>query len=113
MSSDPLAVVTGFGDACNAHDLGRALSFCAEEMVLDSTTPPDGDRIIGHDALRALWEPIFADPATKLEVEETIVTADRVIQRCRYSWGGGHVRAVDVYTIRDGKIVEKLSYVKG
>jgi len=113
MNADPLAVVTGFGDACNAHDIERALSFCADDMVLDSTTPPDGELIIGHDALRALWEPIFDDPQTRLDVEETIVTGERVIQRCLYSWGDGHVRAVDVYTIRNGKIVEKLSYVKG
>jgi hypothetical protein len=35
------------------------------------------------------------------------------VQRCRYSWGAGHVRAVDVYRVAGDKIVEKLSYVKG
>ena len=37
----------------------------------------------------------------------------RVVQRCRYWWGDGHVRAIDLYLIRDGKIAGKLSYVKG
>ena len=36
----------------------------------------------------------------------------------RYSWGTddagtGHVRGVDVMTVRGGKVAEKLSYVKG
>ena len=38
--------------------------------------------------------------------------------RWRYMWGTeasqqDHVRGVDVYRVRDGKIAEKLSYVKG
>lgn len=36
--------------------------------------------------------------------------------RWRYRWSreaGQHVRGVDVYRIREGKVAEKLSYVKG
>ena len=36
-----------------------------------------------------------------------------MVQRWRYSWDGGHVRGVDLIKIRDGKITEKLAYVKG
>ena len=39
--------------------------------------------------------------------------ADRVVQLWRYSWDGGHIRGVDVFKVRDGKVAEKLSYVKG
>ena len=35
------------------------------------------------------------------------------MQRWRYEWDGGHVRGVDVFRVRDGKVAEKLSYVKG
>jgi len=38
---------------------------------------------------------------------------DRVVQRWLYSWDGGHVRGVDLFTVRDGKVSQKLSYVKG
>ena len=41
------------------------------------------------------------------------MAGDRVVQRVRYSWDEGHVRLVDLYRVTDGKIVEKLSYVKG
>jgi hypothetical protein len=113
VSSDPLAVVDSFGAACNAHDIDAALACCDPGFVFESTAPPDGERAIGHAAVRSIWTPIFDDPSTHVEIEETITAGDRVVQRCRYSWGDGHVRAVDLYRVVGGKIVEKLSYVKG
>jgi len=35
------------------------------------------------------------------------------VQRWRYDWDGGHVRGVDLFMVRDGRIAEKRSYVKG
>jgi hypothetical protein len=109
----PGAVVDAFGAACNAHDLDGALAWCSDDFVFESTSPPDGERAVGPEEARRIWEPIFANPSTHVEVEETIVAGDRVVQRCRYEWGDGHVRAIDLYRVADGKIVEKLSYVKG
>ena len=48
-------------------------------------------------------------PAT----EEVVVADGRVVVRWRYDFGGGHVRGVDLFTVRDGLVAEKLSYVKG
>ncbi len=42
-----------------------------------------------------------------------IVAGDRAVVRWRFDWGSGHVRGVDVLKVRDGKVAEKLSYVKG
>ena len=67
----------------------------------------------GQDAIRAAWAPIFADTASRFEPEETFAAGDRVVQRWRYSWTGGHIRGVDVMRVRDGLVAEKLSYVKG
>jgi ketosteroid isomerase-like protein len=111
--SGAASVVEAFGAACNAHDLDGALAWCSDVFVFESTTPPDGERAVGHEEARRIWEPIFANLATRVEVEETIVAEDRVVQRCVYEWGDGHVRAVDLYRVVGGKIVEKLSYVKG
>lgn len=110
---DPISVVMRFGDACNAHDLDAAVALCSPDIEFDGTTPPDGERITGIAALRAFWTPLFANHETRVEIEETFVATDRVVQRCQYSWGDGHVRAIDVYRVVDGVIVEKLSYVKG
>ena len=50
-------------------------------------------------------------------VEELITSGDRCVVRWIYTWvrdgTPGHVRGVDVFRIRDGKVAEKLSYVKG
>jgi ketosteroid isomerase-like protein len=109
-----LEVVEAFGSAWAAHDLDSAVSFLTDDCVFDSTGPaPDGTRHVGPEAVRQAWTAIFADSSSKFEPEETFSTADRVVQRWRYSWDGGHVRGVDLFLVRDGKIAEKLSYVKG
>jgi len=30
-----------------------------------------------------------------------------------FYWASGHVRGVDVFRVRDGRVAEKLCYVKG
>jgi ketosteroid isomerase-like protein len=109
-----LEVVEEFGAAWADHDLERAISFLSDDAVFDATGPaPDGIRHAGLRAIREAWRPIFEDRSSKFEVEETFAGSDRVVQLWRYGWDGGHVRGVDVFRVRDGKITEKLSYVKG
>jgi ketosteroid isomerase-like protein len=107
-------VVNAFGAAWTAHDLDAALSFLADECVFEATGPaPDGTRHVGPEEIRSAWKVIFDDPSSRFENEETFAGGDRVVQRWRYSWDGGHVRGVDLFEVREGKITEKLSYVKG
>ena len=114
MVMDPLEVVDVFGTAWADHDLDAALALIADDCVFDATGPaPDGMRCVGRDEIRAAWRAIFEDTLSRFEVEETLAAGDRVVQRWRYSWDGGHVRGVDLFRIRDGKVAEKLSYVKG
>ena len=109
-----LAVVDAFGAAWGAHDLDGVLSMLTDDCVFDATGPaPDGTRHVGPDAIRAAWQAIFDDTAATFEAEETFAAEDRVVQRWRYSWAGGHVRGVDLFRVRDGKVAEKFSYVKG
>ncbi len=111
---DPLRVVAVFGAAWADHDLDAAVGMVTDDCVFDATGPaPDGTRCVGPDAIRAAWRPIFDDSASRFEEEETFAADDRVVQRWRYSWDGGHIRGVDVFRIRGGKVAEKLSYVKG
>ncbi len=112
--TDALAVIEEFGAAWADHDLDRALALITDDCVFDATGPaPDGARAVGRDAIREAWRPIFADTSSSFEPEETFASGDRVVQRWRYSWDGGHVRGVDVMRVRDGCVAEKLSYVKG
>ena len=113
-------VVLAFTDATNRHDVDQMLALVSDDVVFEGTTPPDGMRIEGDNAaLRALWEGIFRDsPNAIVETEELITCGDRCTALLRYVFDAehpshGHVRAVDVIRVADGKITEKLSYVKG
>jgi ketosteroid isomerase-like protein len=111
---DPLKVVEAFGMAWADHDLDAALAMITDDCVFDATGPaPDGTRWVGVDAIRAVWAPIFDDPNSRFEAEETFQADDRVVQRWRYIFEGGHIRGADLFRVRDGKVAEKLSYVKG
>jgi steroid delta-isomerase-like uncharacterized protein len=115
-----LDTVRRFQDAWNAHDLDGVMALMTEDCVFESTwPPPDGERVAGHEAMRAFWARFFEQsPAARIEVEELFGCDDRATMRWRYRWTGaggqeGHVRGVDVYRVREGRIAEKLSYVKG
>ncbi len=111
---EPVEVVATFGEAWAHLDLDAALGLVTDDCVFDATGPaPDGMRHVGRAAIRRAWEAIFSDASSRFEPEETFAAGDRVVQRWRYSWDGGHVRGVDVFRVREGKVAEKLSYVKG
>jgi ketosteroid isomerase-like protein len=109
-----LDVVEAFGRAWADHDLEAALALVTDDCVFDATGPaPDGSRHTGRDEVRTAWKPIFDDADSRFDPEETFAAGDRVVQRWRYSWAGGHIRGVDLFRMRDGLVAEKLSYVKG
>ncbi len=108
------SVMERFNQAWNDHDLDAALALVTDDCLFDSTGPaPDGQRHEGRAAVRAAWEPIFADPTTRFTVEDAFPAGDRYVQLWRYDWGDGHVRGVDVLRFEHGLIAEKRSYVKG
>jgi hypothetical protein len=111
---DSVEIVERFGATWRAHDLPGALAMLTDDCIFDATGPaPDGTRHVGRDAVGEAWRPIFDDPDSLFEAEETFAAGDRVVQLWRYSWTGGHIRGVDVFRLRDGQVAEKLSYVKG
>lgn len=115
---DALAVVEKFGAAWANHDLQAAIALITDDCIFDATGPaPDGERHVGREAVEHAWLPIFSDPSAVFTPEETFAMGDRVVQLWHYQWGSGlnlgHIRGVDVMKVRDGKISEKLSYVKG
>jgi ketosteroid isomerase-like protein len=115
MSTDTLAVVAAFNAAWGAHDLDATLALTTDDALFESTGPaPDGVAYIGHDAIREAWRPIFDDHASRFEQEEALDASDgAVVVRWSYHWADGHVRGIDLFRIRDGKVSEKRSYVKG
>jgi ketosteroid isomerase-like protein len=111
---DAESVVARFNEVWGAHDLERTLDLLTDDAVFEATGPaPDGKRHVGRAAIEAAWKAIFDDRSSRFEAEEVFVAGDRVVQRWRYAWADGHVRGIDVFRVRDGKVAEKLSYVKG
>jgi ketosteroid isomerase-like protein len=107
-------VVERFGAAWAGHDLEAALSLLTDDCIFEATGPaPDGTRHQGRTAIRTAWKPIFDDQASRFTVEDTIAAGEHVVQRWRYDWADGHVRGIDVFRVRDGRVAEKCAYVKG
>jgi ketosteroid isomerase-like protein len=108
------------GEAFGVGDVDAIMAQLTADCVFESTSPaPDGARFAGADAVREQWVRLFSDtPEPLFETEESVVLGDRAVVRWRFSWlqpdgERGHVRGVDVLLLRDGKVAEKLSYVKG
>jgi ketosteroid isomerase-like protein len=112
-----LEVIQRFNDAFNRHDVDAVMALMTEDCVFENTFPaPDGERFDGAIAVRGFWERFFrSTPTARFEAEEIFAAGDRCVVRWVFHWGteGGHVRGVDVMRVRDGRVSEKLSYVKG
>jgi ketosteroid isomerase-like protein len=114
-----LAAVDAFNMAFNRHDVDAVMALMTDDCLFETTGPaPDGQRRIGQAAVRATWEEFFAaSPTDSFTAEEIFASGDRCVVRWRYTWNAAdpasHVRGVDVIRVRDGKVAEKLAYVKG
>ncbi|HEY8491223.1 MAG TPA: nuclear transport factor 2 family protein [Dehalococcoidia bacterium] len=120
-TADTIAAVERFNEAFNRHDVDAVMAAMTDDCVFENTVPPpDGRRFQGQAAVRAVWAEFFAhNPDAAFETEELFAAGDRCVVRWRYRWAPdqpgrpGHVRGVDLFRVRDGKVAEKLSYVKG
>ncbi len=124
-SSDPstrstLETVSSFNQAVNRHDLEATMALMTDDCVFENTyPPPDGERFTGQAAVRRFWQEFFESSArAHFEFEETFASGERAFVRWQYRWVdeagvAGRIRGVDIFRVRDGKVAEKLSYVKG
>jgi uncharacterized protein (TIGR03086 family) len=114
------ATLARFSAAFAAGDVPAIMALMTEDCVFESTSPaPDGRRHEGAASVRQVWTELFGTTSNaRMTAEEAFVADDRGVLRWRYSWtepdgSPGWVRGVDVLRFRDGKVSEKLSYVKG
>jgi ketosteroid isomerase-like protein len=112
-SSISLEAVVRFQKAFDARDVDAIMSAMTLDCVFEDTAPPDGRTHVGTVAVRTAWTALFAASEGLFTTEEMFAAGNRVVARWRYDWGSGHVRGVDVFTVRDGLVAEKLAYVKG
>ena len=112
-------VIDRFNEAFNRHDANALAAWLTDDTVFEDTSPaPDGRRVEGKDAVVEYWRTSFVrNPDAVFEAEDVIVSGDRAGVRWIYQKARNgrpwHLRGVDVFTVRDGKVAAKLAYVKG
>ena len=108
-----------FGEAFNRQDADALVELLTDDTIFEDTSPPpDGRRIEGKAAVVEHWRGWFArNPGAVFDTEDIIVCDNRAVvrwvyrkMRDRQPW---HIRGVDVFTVRGGRVAAKLSYVKG
>ena len=108
-----------FNEAFNRHDADGLAALLTDDTVFEDTSPaPDGGRIEGKAAVVEFWRGWFVrNPDARFEAEEVIVSGNRAtvlwVYRKMRNGQPWHLRGVDVFTVRDGKVAAKLAYVKG
>lgn len=113
------ATIDRFNAIFNDHDADVLAEVLTDDTVFEDTSPPpDGRRIEGKAAVVEYWRAWFARNAdASFEAEDIIVSDERAVVLWTYRklrngqpW---HLRGVDIFTIRNGKVAAKLAYVKG
>jgi len=113
------AAINRFHEAFNRHDANALAETLTEDTLFEDTSPvPDGRRIEGKAAVVDFWRGWFAHNAdARFETEQMIIGGNHATVLWTYRkmrdgqpW---HLRGVDVFTVRNGKVAAKLAYVKG
>jgi ketosteroid isomerase-like protein len=119
-TAETISAVERFNEAFGRHDVDGVMRAMTPDCVFENTCPPpDGERYEGREAVQGFWERFFrSSSSAEFETEEMFACGDRCVVRWIYRWADGegregHVRGVDVFRVREGKVFEKLSYVKG
>jgi len=111
--------VERFNEAFNRHDADTLATLLTEDTVFEDTSPPpDGHRIEGKAGVVTYWREWFTRNAdARFEADEMIISGNRAtvlwVYRKMRNGQPWHLRGVDIFTVRDGKIAAKLAYVKG
>ncbi len=114
-----LEIVKCFNEAFNRHDVDAVMAAMTDDCIFENTNPaPDGTVYKGQTEVRAFWERFFRNsPDALFESEEIFAVGNRCVVRWIYRktkdgqpW---HLRGVDIFRVRDGKVAEKPAYVKG
>jgi ketosteroid isomerase-like protein len=108
-----------FNEAFSRHDADALAKSLTDDTVFEDTSPaPDGRRIEGKTAVVEFWRGWFArNSDARFEAEEVIISGNRAVvpwvyhkMRNGQPW---HLRGVDIFTVRDGRVAAKCAYVKG
>ena len=78
LSADTVAVIRAFDEALRRRDLEALMALSTEDVVWETTTPPDGERYEGKEAARRGLEEFFrSSPEAVFEIEELVALGER------------------------------------
>jgi ketosteroid isomerase-like protein len=113
------ATIDRFNEAFNRRDADALAGLLTDDTLFEDTSPaPDGRRVEGKHAVVEFWRAWFERNAdARFEAEDIVVSGNRATvlwvyhkMRSGQPW---HLRGVDVFSVKDGKVAAKLAYVKG
>jgi ketosteroid isomerase-like protein len=112
-------LVTRFENNFNTYDVDALMADMTDDCVFEHVAPVavSFGRHEGQAAVRAVWESLASHfPGYRFDIEDVFGAGDRAACRWSLAWklpdgGNGTARGVDIFTIRNGKIAEKLTYV--
>jgi ketosteroid isomerase-like protein len=118
--NDATAVLRGFIDAFNAHDLDAIMSFFAEDCVMDmpAGTGPGGRRLVGKEAVReGIRSRLDGIPDVHYGDDSHWACGDRgvsewTLRGTRRTGERIEVRGCDLLELTDGRISRKDSFWK-
>lgn len=104
--------------AFNAHDVDAIMADMTDDTVFECLGPAEvSGRWEGQEAVRAVFEAILGEfPNSHFETDDIVAAGNR----CAYAWtmtwtqadgSTGTAHGVDLYTVRDGKIAYKKTYL--
>ena len=109
-----------FNKAWNDHDVDALMSFMTDDCVFHTVGGPDvlGTTHRGREAVRKAFESAWINvPDAQWSDGEHFVVGDHGVSECTFSGTdkeGNRIEArmVDIFTLRDGKIVVKNAFRK-
>jgi ketosteroid isomerase-like protein len=112
-------LVTRFENTFNTYDVDALMADMTEDCVFEHVAPAAVSlgRHEGQAAVRGVWESLIAHfPEYRFDIEDVFAAGDRCACRWSMRWrkpegGEGTARGVDIFTVRDEKIAEKLTYL--
>ena len=115
-----IAILEGFVNAFNAHDVDRILSYMTDDCVFEASAGPnaDGEKFAGKEAVKKAFEDVFKTyPDAHWGNARHFISGERAVSEWTFTGtkpDGSKVEVLgcDLFTFRDGKIVIKNSFRK-
>ena len=115
-----IAILDGFANAFNAHDVDRILSYMTDDCVFEASAGPDadGEKFVGKEAVKKAFEDVFKTyPDAHWSNTRHFISGERAVSEwiftgTKQDGSKVEVTGCDLFTFHGEKIAIKNSYRK-